>query len=116
MTADFGEAARNYAAGDFDRAAVVCLDIIRNDVRHFEALHLLGVIAYQQGRLEADDTRDAFNQRLEFFIDPQIWTQRAQPPRLVPLRNADQRRGLGFGEPLGENRGRGENGQGALPG
>lgn len=49
MTADFGEAARHYADGDLDRAAGACLDIIRNDTRNFEALHLLGVICTLRG-------------------------------------------------------------------
>ncbi|MGD0431525.1 MAG: tetratricopeptide repeat protein [Acetobacteraceae bacterium] len=50
MTANFGEAARHYADGDLDRATAACLDIIRNDARHFEPLHLLGVICTLRGQ------------------------------------------------------------------
>jgi tetratricopeptide (TPR) repeat protein len=44
MTATIEDAARHYAARDFDQAANACLDIIRDDPAHFDALHLLGVI------------------------------------------------------------------------
>ncbi len=50
MTATIEEAARHYAAGDLDQAAAVCLEIIRNDPVHFDALHLLGVICTNQGQ------------------------------------------------------------------
>ncbi len=50
MTATIDEAARYYAARDLGQAARVCLDIIRYDPRHFDALHLLGVICTNQGQ------------------------------------------------------------------
>jgi tetratricopeptide (TPR) repeat protein len=50
MTATIAEAARHYAAGDLTEAAQVCLDIIDGDPRHFDALHLLGVICTNQGQ------------------------------------------------------------------
>src|ERR1700674_37231 len=50
MTATIEEAARHYAANDLGQAARVCLDIIRGDPRHFDALHLLGVICTNRGQ------------------------------------------------------------------
>ena len=50
MTATIDEAARHYAARDLGQAARVCLDIIRTDPRHFDALHLLGVICTNRGQ------------------------------------------------------------------
>jgi Flp pilus assembly protein TadD len=50
MTATIGEAARHYAARDLGQAALVCLEIIRDDPRHFDALHLLGVICTNRGQ------------------------------------------------------------------
>jgi tetratricopeptide (TPR) repeat protein len=50
MTATIGEAARWYAAGDLVATARVCLDIIRNDPCHFDALHLLGVVCTNRGQ------------------------------------------------------------------
>ena len=50
MTATIEEAARYYAARDLGQAALVCLDIIRGDPRHFDALHLLGVICTNRGQ------------------------------------------------------------------
>ncbi len=50
MTATIGEAARHYAARDHQQAALVCLEIIRGDNRHFDALHLLGVICTNLGQ------------------------------------------------------------------
>jgi Flp pilus assembly protein TadD len=51
MTATIDEAARHYAARDLGQAALVCLDIIRADPLHFDALHLLGVICTNRGQL-----------------------------------------------------------------
>jgi Flp pilus assembly protein TadD len=50
MTATIDEAARHYAARDLVQAARVCLEIIGNDPRHFDALHLLGVICTNRGQ------------------------------------------------------------------
>jgi tetratricopeptide (TPR) repeat protein len=50
MTATFDEAARHYAVRDHDQAAFGCLEIIRSDPRHFDALHLLGVICTNRGQ------------------------------------------------------------------
>jgi Tfp pilus assembly protein PilF len=50
MTATIGEAARHYAARDLPQAAKLCLEIIRNEPRHFDALHLLGVICTNRGQ------------------------------------------------------------------
>lgn len=50
MTATIDEAARHYAARDLDQAAQVCLELIRSDPRHFDALHLLGVICTNRGQ------------------------------------------------------------------
>lgn len=50
MTATIDEAARHYAARDLGQAAQVCLEIIRGDPLHFDALHLLGVICTNQGQ------------------------------------------------------------------
>jgi tetratricopeptide (TPR) repeat protein len=50
MTATIEEAARHYAARDPGQAALVCLDILRADPRHFDALHLLGVICTNRGQ------------------------------------------------------------------
>ena len=50
MTATIEEAARLYAAGDLGQAARVCLDIVRANPTHFDALHLLGVICVQRGQ------------------------------------------------------------------
>lgn len=50
MTATIDEAARHYAARDLTQAARVCLDIIRGDPLHFDALHLLGVVCTNQGQ------------------------------------------------------------------
>jgi Flp pilus assembly protein TadD len=49
MTATIEEAARHYAARDLVQAARVCVEILRNDPRHFDALHLLGVICTNRG-------------------------------------------------------------------
>ena len=50
MTATIDEAARHYAARDLGQAARVCLEILRDDPRHFDALHLLGVICTNRGQ------------------------------------------------------------------
>jgi Flp pilus assembly protein TadD len=50
MTPTIEEAARHYAAGDLGQAARACLDAIRADPRHFDALHLLGVICTNRGQ------------------------------------------------------------------
>jgi Flp pilus assembly protein TadD len=50
MTATIDEAARHYAARELGLAASVCLDIIRGDPTHFDALHLLGVICTNRGQ------------------------------------------------------------------
>ena len=50
MTATIAEAARLYAARDLSQAAKACLEIIRNEPRHFDALHLLGVICTNRGQ------------------------------------------------------------------
>jgi Flp pilus assembly protein TadD len=50
MTATIEEAARHYAARDLGQAARVCVDIIRGDPHHFDALHLLGVICTNRGQ------------------------------------------------------------------
>jgi tetratricopeptide (TPR) repeat protein len=50
MTAAFEEAARHYAARDLGRAALGCVEIIRSDQLHFDALHLLGVICTNRGQ------------------------------------------------------------------
>jgi tetratricopeptide (TPR) repeat protein len=44
------EAARLYAARDFQAAEAVCRTIVRNDPSHFDAIHLLGVLLTLQGR------------------------------------------------------------------
>ncbi|HEX3992667.1 MAG TPA: tetratricopeptide repeat protein, partial [Acetobacteraceae bacterium] len=55
MIATIDEAARYYAARDLGQAARVCLEIIQANPRHFDALHLLGVICTNQGQ-HADGT------------------------------------------------------------
>jgi len=50
MTVAIADAARHYAARDLDQAASVCLELLRHDRLHFDALHLLGVICTNQGR------------------------------------------------------------------
>ena len=50
MTATIGEAARHYAARDLRQAARVCVEMIRDNPHHFDALHLLGVICTNQGQ------------------------------------------------------------------
>jgi tetratricopeptide (TPR) repeat protein len=50
MTASISDAARHYAAGERDQAARVCLELIRDDRFHFDALHLLGVVCTNQGQ------------------------------------------------------------------
>ena len=50
MIATIAEAARLYAEKDLAQAARVCLDLIRNDPRNFDALHLLGVICTNRGQ------------------------------------------------------------------
>ena len=50
MTATIEEAARHYAARDLGRTARICLDIIRADPCHFDALHLLGVVCTNRGQ------------------------------------------------------------------
>jgi tetratricopeptide (TPR) repeat protein len=50
MTTTIAEAARHYAARDLGRAALACLDIIREDPAHYDALHLLGVICTNRGQ------------------------------------------------------------------
>ena len=50
MTVTIADAARHYAARDLDQAASVCLELLRDDRTHFDALHLLGVICTNQGR------------------------------------------------------------------
>jgi Flp pilus assembly protein TadD len=50
MTATIEEAARLYAAGDLGPAALLCLNIIRNDPLDFNALHLLGVTCGHRGQ------------------------------------------------------------------
>ncbi len=50
MTVSIDEAARHYAAREFDQAARACLEIIRIEPDHFDALHLLGVVCSNSGR------------------------------------------------------------------
>jgi tetratricopeptide (TPR) repeat protein len=50
MTVSIADAARHYGARDLDQAARVCLELLRADRLHFDALHLLGVICTNQGR------------------------------------------------------------------
>jgi tetratricopeptide (TPR) repeat protein len=50
MTVTIDEAGRHYAAGNLSEAARACLDIIRGDPLHFDALHLMGVICTNQGQ------------------------------------------------------------------
>ena len=44
-------AARYYAAHDYDEAARCCCELIAQDPHHFDALHLLGVVHLDRGRL-----------------------------------------------------------------
>ena len=68
------EAARHYNEGDFAAAAQACLDIVAAEPRHFDALHLLGVVLQRLGktadsvailtralRLRPDDARALHN-------------------------------------------------------
>ena len=50
MNASIEEAARLYTARDLPRAARVCLDILRDTPKHFDALHLLGAICTSRGQ------------------------------------------------------------------
>jgi tetratricopeptide (TPR) repeat protein len=50
MTATIEEAARYYAARDLGQAARICIEVIRANPRHFDALHLLGVICTNRGQ------------------------------------------------------------------
>ncbi|MDR3532138.1 MAG: tetratricopeptide repeat protein [Rhodopila sp.] len=52
MNEPLKEAARLYAARDYQAAETVCRAIIRGDPRHFDALHLLGVLLTLQVRPE----------------------------------------------------------------
>jgi len=45
------EAAHAYYARDYDRAERCCLALIEQDARHFEALHLLGVVCLDRKQL-----------------------------------------------------------------
>ena len=49
MTATFDEAERLFRAGQQIDAARVCVEMLQSDSRHFNALHLLGVICTNQG-------------------------------------------------------------------
>lgn len=46
------EAARHYAAGDYAAAEAACRALIGDEPRHFDALHLLGVLLSRQDRHE----------------------------------------------------------------
>lgn len=48
----FGEAAASHQQGRFDEAARHYAAILSSDPRHFDALHLLGVLLAQQGKLD----------------------------------------------------------------
>ena len=52
MNALLQQAARLYAARDYPAAEAVCRTIIHADPRHFDALHLLGVLLTRQDRHE----------------------------------------------------------------
>jgi TolA-binding protein len=45
-------AVRHYRAGDYAEAEVACRALIANDARHFDALHLLGVLCLDQARYD----------------------------------------------------------------
>jgi tetratricopeptide (TPR) repeat protein len=75
MTATIDEAARHYAAGDLVQTARVCLDIIATGQRHFDALHLLGVVCTNRGQhadavsyLLRADARQPDNGRLQVSL------------------------------------------------
>ncbi|HEX7730151.1 MAG TPA: hypothetical protein VF392_14055, partial [Terracidiphilus sp.] len=46
------EAVRAHQAARYDEARQLCLDILARDVRHAEALHLLGLVLYSTGRAD----------------------------------------------------------------
>src|SRR5665213_994113 len=48
---DIATAARHYAAREYTAAGDVALQIIARQPRHFDALHLLGVLSLNAGRL-----------------------------------------------------------------
>jgi tetratricopeptide (TPR) repeat protein len=50
MTATIAEAARHYTANNLGEAARSCLEILRDDPRHFDAMHLLGVVCTNRGQ------------------------------------------------------------------
>ena len=44
-------AARYYRARDYDQTERCCLELIEHDERHFDALHLLGVVCLDRSQL-----------------------------------------------------------------
>jgi tetratricopeptide (TPR) repeat protein len=46
------DAMRLRRAGKLNEAAEIYGQVLRNEPRHFEALHALGILSYQRGRLE----------------------------------------------------------------
>ena len=63
----------HHQAGEFERAEVCYHDVLRRDPRHSDALHLLGVIALQQGRHDKeiwgrnDERKQSANYRIWQF-------------------------------------------------
>src|ERR1043166_1708903 len=43
---------RCHQSGDLEQAAAIYRQVLAHDPHHTDALHLLGVVAYHQGRLE----------------------------------------------------------------
>jgi tetratricopeptide (TPR) repeat protein len=50
MTASIAEAARHYTSNNLGEAARSCLEILRHDPLHFDAMHLLGVVCTNRGQ------------------------------------------------------------------
>jgi tetratricopeptide (TPR) repeat protein len=53
LSPKFRRARRVHERGELDEAERLYTDILRRNPRHFDALHLLGMLNYQRGRLDA---------------------------------------------------------------
>ncbi len=92
---DLGAAARHYAAQDYPAAASVCRDIIDADARHFDALHLLGVVLSRQGRhaeavpyLQRAAAERADNAQLQCNLCTALLALQQAEPAMIACRRA----------------------------
>ena len=79
-------ALRLQRAGRLNEAADIYTQVLREQPRHFDALHALGIIRYQTGRLEEaerliGEAAECQSERCERVLQPRLPAAPAQPAR-----------------------------------